>query len=87
MNDWSSLFGIRVKESPYVEPVAKIRFNWPDETPKIREFNDWLKARFGTVEVAYMIDMGAAGLFGGQMMVMNPRMMTMLRQVAERGGE
>lgn len=68
-----TFMGIRVIPSHFVQPVPKIQlspdFEWC--TPEFRaETNRWFLERFGTKEVAYMVN----GNF-----LMNPKQIAMLK--------
>ena len=67
--------GIKVYESPYIQPVQKIKF--PSVTPLsnevLQQTNAWLLETFGTEEVAYFFD---RKMFG------SPKTMGMIRGLA-----
>lgn len=60
----NTLFGgIKVIESPYLRPRAKIQISdkFPWCTPEFRaEYNEWLRTRFGVIQEGYML----SGPFG-----------------------
>jgi hypothetical protein len=79
-----TLFGIKVRQSPLVQPVPVLTFDplrkctWA--TPEYRASVDaWLLKRFGTQEVAYMLDPRALGLPGDPTFVLNPKQVAMLK--------
>jgi hypothetical protein len=80
----NTLFGMRVFESPLIEPEANVKFDpahkctWATEAFR-HEMNQKLKERFGTHEVAYMFNPRALGLGIDGGIVMNPRMIARLR--------
>lgn len=84
------LFGVRIVESPYVQPVPKIQVDpalrWISDECR-RDVNRFLLETFGTKEVAYVIDpsylrRGFDGTFGAEPMVaLSPVMMRHLRAV------
>jgi hypothetical protein len=81
----NSLFGLKVFQSPLVQPVPVITFDpqhkcdaWA--TPAFRrEMDAWLLNRFGTMEVGYMFDPRALGLPGDPSFVLNPKQVAMLK--------
>ena len=71
-----SIFGIRVIESPLIQPVAKLQVhpNCPMTDEGRDKMNAWLLEMFGKEEVAYIFNLPA---FHG--IVMNPKHAAMIR--------
>lgn len=79
----NTFFGIKVVESPHVQPVPVLQlsptFEWC--TPEFRaKTNAWLLERFGTMEVAYFFNPRALGLAGSPGVLLNPKQVAMLKQ-------
>lgn len=86
----STLFGMRIATSPLVQPVPRIQvrdIKLSDGTsilsPEVRSReNAWYLERFGTMEVAYMMQIpryGSGGRAFDEVIAMNPRQVAMLK--------
>lgn len=75
MAEVNTLMGYKVYPSAAVKPVPNLQIS-PDFkhcSDKFRaEWNSWALERFGSREVAYLIDLRASGLGCGQALLMNP---------------
>lgn len=74
--------GIHIVESQFVQPVQKIQirhdFQWIHDDAR-NEINTWFLETFGTRHVGYMFDPKAIGWNGAGVMVLNPKMMALIR--------
>lgn len=85
----SMLSGIQIKESPLCTNVPRmtlspklakiIGYSRPEF---VAETNAWMKEFFGTHDVAYMINLDAVGMIGGELIITSPHMVAMLRNMS-----
>jgi hypothetical protein len=75
MYDVNTIMGYKVFPSAAVKPVPNLQIS-PDFkycSDKFRaEWNAWALERFGSTEVAYLMDLSASGLGHGHALLMNP---------------